>query len=157
MTQDVSSSCPEDCGSEEAGGAAGLQVPPQLPESLRRLHPRLGAVPRTGSHAHSHTATQHKRRCTVSHLHPPLPSCTSAQLLLRVTSSLLRHFLLIASLPLHTPLPLPLHCIRSTSQLPFHHITASSLRHFLLILLLPLRITVGHFLLEPGSRSSPSG
>ena len=42
-------SCPEDCGSEEAGGAPGLQVPPQLAQSLWRLHAWIRIAPWTGT------------------------------------------------------------------------------------------------------------
>lgn len=43
------SSCPEDCSSEEAGGAAGLQIPPQLSQSLWRIHTWICVLLWTGS------------------------------------------------------------------------------------------------------------
>lgn len=47
----MSSSCPEDCGPEEAGGAAGLQISSQLPQSLWRIHAWIRVLPWTGSTA----------------------------------------------------------------------------------------------------------
>lgn len=50
-------SCPEDCGSEEAGSAAGMQVSAQLAQSLWRLHTGISIIPWTGTTPHHNSCS----------------------------------------------------------------------------------------------------
>uniref|UniRef100_A0A3B4ZDL7 Arf-GAP with GTPase, ANK repeat and PH domain-containing protein 1-like n=1 Tax=Stegastes partitus TaxID=144197 RepID=A0A3B4ZDL7_9TELE len=69
----------EDRNSEEAGGASGLQISAQLAESLRRLHARIGVVPRTGSSSVHHRVQTHMRSLLALNELAVLPSLLFSQ------------------------------------------------------------------------------